>query len=57
MEVPFENLLQAFDGEEDLTRYWANPFDAHPDGAANERVSELLERILLPALARREASR
>lgn len=45
--LPFRRLAEAFDPQEDLTRYWANAFDHHPDGAANERVAAfLVENVL-----------
>lgn len=36
------DLLEAFEGERDLTRYQASAFDSHPDGEANRRVAAYL---------------
>lgn len=36
------DLLGAFQGEADLTRYWASVFDTHPNGMANGRVADYL---------------
>ena len=40
--VPFLDLLEAFGGERDLTRYWASVFDHHPNGEANTLVARFL---------------
>lgn len=40
------DLLDAFSGEADLTRYWASVFDTHPNGAANGLVADYLARQL-----------
>jgi hypothetical protein len=40
--VEWVDLAEAFDGERDLTRYWASVFDTHPSGAANEKVAACL---------------
>jgi lysophospholipase L1-like esterase len=42
------DLLQAFSGERDLSRYQASVFDSHPDGEANRRVAAHLARELWP---------
>jgi hypothetical protein len=46
-ELPFVDLTEAFDPAEDLTSYWASPFDAHPEGDANDRAAALIARRLL----------
>ncbi len=46
LDIRFRNLSQVFDPEEDLTRYWSNPFDSHPNGEANRRVSDFLSSVL-----------
>ena len=45
--IPFVDLLEAFDGENDLTGYWAHVFDHHPNGEANARAAEVLAPYLL----------
>jgi hypothetical protein len=40
--VELVDLLDAFGDERDLTRYWANVFDHHPNGAANAKVAAWL---------------
>ncbi len=42
LEIEFVDLLEAFGDEDDLTRFWANVFDHHPDGEANALVASLL---------------
>ena len=44
--VPVIDLADAFDKGEDLGRYWASPFDSHPNRVANEKVATFLARIL-----------
>ncbi len=40
------DLLEAFPGEADLSRYHVSAFDQHPNAAANEKVGKLLARWL-----------
>jgi hypothetical protein len=40
------DLLDAFEGEEDLSGYWVSPFDQHPDGRANAKVASVLAAVL-----------
>ena len=40
------DLLEAFDGESDLLRYWADTFDHHPSAECNARVASFLAERL-----------
>jgi lysophospholipase L1-like esterase len=40
------DLLEAFEGEDDLSGYWVSSFDQHPDGEANARVAARLAGAL-----------
>jgi len=44
--VEWVDLVDAFGGEEDLTRFWASAFDTHPSGEANQLVAEHLVPLL-----------
>lgn len=48
--VPTLDLLEAFEGEADLSHYHVSLFDQHPDAAANAKVGKLLARWLGDAL-------
>jgi len=39
-------LIDAFGKDEDLTRYWITPLDAHPDGRAHAQAARLLAERL-----------
>jgi hypothetical protein len=51
--VPFVDLLGAFGGERDLTRYQASVFDQHPSVEANARVARFLAPIVAERAGRR----
>lgn len=40
--VEWIDLVEAFGGETDLTRYWASAFDTHPSGYANGQVAAFI---------------
>lgn len=42
------DLLAAFEGQADLSGYWASVFDSHPDGDANRRAAAYLAQALWP---------
>ncbi len=44
------DLLEAFAGERDLTRYWVSLFDEHPNADANAKVAAFLADWLSDAL-------
>ena len=50
LEIRALDLLEAFPGETNLSRYHVSIFDQHPDAAANEKVGKLLARWLSDAL-------
>jgi hypothetical protein len=39
-------LVDAFEKDEDLTRYWITPLDAHPDARAHAAAARLLAERL-----------
>lgn len=45
--VEWVDLVEAFDGERDLSSYWASVFDTHPNGAANAKAAAHLAPYLL----------
>ena len=45
--IEFLDLGDAFAPDEDLTAYWVNPFDSHPNRASHERTAALLAEVLL----------
>ncbi len=58
LEIPFWNLVNAFEPDEDLTRRWANPFDSHPSRGANELAADyLIAEVLEKKLAAFEGGR
>lgn len=45
--IPCFPIEEAFSPDEELTRYWVAPLDAHPDGGANERAARFIADQLL----------